>query len=105
MTLQPYLHTAGRLMFLSFNVFGKVQSRSSKIITCCRMVACVSGPGSESAKFYRLQLRLRLHLKQSTPTDSNSGLDSDFTASSCGFPLFAKKTLGGLKRPPHQGKG
>ena len=39
------------------------------------MIACVSGSESESAIFYRLQLRLRP--KRSAPTDSNSGLDSD----------------------------
>ena len=40
------------------------------------MLACDSGPESGSAKFLRLQLRLRLKSKRSTPTDSNSGLDS-----------------------------
>ena len=44
------------------------------------MVDCDSGPESESVKFYRLQLRLRLRPKRSTPTDSNSGLDSDSAA-------------------------
>ena len=43
-------------------------------------VACDSGPESESATFYHLQLRLQLQTKQSTPTDSNSGLDSDSAA-------------------------
>ena len=46
-------------------------------IFCCGVLVCDSGPKSESAKFYRLQLRPRLQPKQSTPTDCNSGLDSD----------------------------
>ena len=44
------------------------------------MVDCDSGPESESVKFYRLQLQLRLWPKRSTPTYSNSGLDSDSAA-------------------------
>ena len=36
------------------------------------MLTCYSGQESESDKFYRLQLRLRLLPKWSTPTDSNS---------------------------------
>ena len=39
-----------------------------------------SQPKSESTKFYRLQLRLGLQPIWSTPTDSNSGLDSDSAA-------------------------
>ena len=77
MTLQLYLHIVTLLFFLSFNLFVRVYNRSSKIIVCCRMLACDSGPESESAKFYRLQLRIRLQSKRSTPTASNCGLDSD----------------------------
>ena len=60
--------------FLSFNVFGRVHNRSSEIIVCCRLLTCDTG--LESVKFHRLQLPLRLQPKRSTPTDSNSGLDS-----------------------------
>ena len=80
MALGLYLH-ATTLSFLPvLRCFRNVQCRSSKIIFCCRVLAFDSGPGSESAKFYRLQFRLRLHLKRSTPTDSNSGLNSDSEA-------------------------
>ena len=75
--------TANLLLFLSFNVFnvfGRVHNRFSKIIVCCRLLTCDSGPESESAKFYRLQLWLWLRPKQSTPTDSNCGLDSNSAA-------------------------
>ena len=72
--------TVTLLLFLSFNVFGRFHNRLSKIIVYCRVLTCDSGTESESAKFYRLQLRLRLQPKRSTPTDSNSGLDSDSAA-------------------------
>ena len=61
-----------------FQCFRRVHNRSSKIIVCCRVLACDSGRESESAKFYRFQLRLKP--ERSTPTDSNSGLDSDSAA-------------------------
>ena len=45
-----------------------------------RELTCDSGQDSESTKLYRLQLRLWFQPKRSTPTDPNSGLDSDSTA-------------------------
>ena len=72
--------TVTLLHFLSFNVLGRVHNHLSKIIVCCRVLTFDSGPESESAKFYRLQLRLRIWPKPSTPTDPNSGLDSDSAA-------------------------
>ena len=45
---------------------------------CWRLVSYDTGP--DSAKFCRLQFRLRLQPKRSTPTDFNSGLDSDSAA-------------------------
>ena len=66
--------------FLSFNVFGRAHNRPAKIIFCRRVSVCDSGPESGQAKFYRLQLRLQLQPKQSTPTDPNSGLDSNSAA-------------------------
>ena len=51
-----------------------MHNRPSKIIFCRRVLICDSGPESESAKFYRFHLRLRLQPKRSTPTDSNSCL-------------------------------
>ena len=77
MTLKMHLHTISLLFFPYFNVFGRVHNRSSEIIVCCRVLTCDSGSESESARSYRLQLRLRLQPKLSTPTDSRSGLDSD----------------------------
>ena len=50
LTLSVHCHS----IFLPFNVFGRVHSRSSKIIVCYRVLTCDSG--SESAKFYRLHL-------------------------------------------------
>ena len=75
-----FIYTLPIYFFLSFNVFGRVHNRPSKIIFCRRVLVCDSGPESESVKFYRLQLQLRLQPKRSTPTDSNSGLDSDSAA-------------------------
>ena len=72
MTLQLYLHTAALLFFLSLNVFGRVHNGWSKIIVCCMVLACDSELGS--AKFYRLRP------ERATPTNSNSGLDSDSAA-------------------------
>ena len=80
MTLQLYLHTVTLLFFPPFNVFETIHTHSGKIIACSRVASCDSGPESESAKFYRLQFRLRLRPKRSTPIDSNSGLDSDSAA-------------------------
>ena len=77
MTFQLYLLTATLPFFLSFNVFG-TKNRSAKM-TVDRWYPD-SGPESESAKFYRLPLRLRLQVKRSTPTDSNSSFDSDYAA-------------------------
>ena len=77
MTLQLYLNTVALLFVLSFNVFRKMDNHSAKIVVCWKVAACDSGPESESAKFYRLQLWLQLWSKRSTPTNSNSGLDSD----------------------------
>ena len=37
----------------------------------------IAGLEPESVKFYRVRLRLRLWPKLSTPTDSDSGFDSD----------------------------
>ena len=50
------------------------------ILQCSQVLVCVSGPESRSAKFYRLQHRLRLQPKRPTLIDSNSGLDSDSAA-------------------------
>ena len=89
MTLYLYPHIATLLFFLSFNVFGRAHSRSSKIIACCllQMLACDSVPESESAKFCRLQLRLRIQ-----PSDSNSGLISDSAALVlCSFIAYTRK--------------
>ena len=80
MTLELYLHTVTLLFFLSFNVFGTMDNRSAESVVCRRLVSFDSGSESESAKFHRLQLRLRLREKWSTPTDSNSGLDTDSAA-------------------------
>ena len=66
-------HTATLHVFISSNVFGRLYNRSSKIVVFCRVLACNSGPESESHKFYRL----RLQPKPSTLTDSNFGLDFD----------------------------
>ena len=74
------LHPAILLFFLSFNVFGRAHNRSSKIIVCCRVLTCDSGPELESAYFCRLQLRLPLQTKRSTPTYSKFGLDSNSAA-------------------------
>ena len=76
-TLSPHCHSP---FFLSFNVFGTTCNRSAEIIACWRLVSHDYGPESESAKFYRLHLRLRLQAKRSTPTDSNSGFNSDSAA-------------------------
>ena len=51
MTLQLYPHTVTLLSFLSFNVFGRMHNRVSKVIVCCRVLACDSGPGWELANF------------------------------------------------------
>ena len=80
MTLQLYKSNVALLFLPFFNVFGWMNNRSAKIIVCWRLVVCDSRSESESANFYRLQLRLRLWPKRSTPTDSNSGLDSDSAA-------------------------
>ena len=80
MMLQLYPHIGILLFFSSFNVFVKVHNRSSIVDVYGRVFACDSGPESESAKFYRLQLRLGLKPKRSTLTDSSSGLDSDSVA-------------------------
>ena len=77
MTLRLYLNITILLFLVSFNVFVRMDNRSAKIIVCWRMLYCDSGPESESVKWYRLQLRLRLRPKWLTPTESNSGLDSD----------------------------
>ena len=65
----------------------------SKCETQSKWVYCDSGPESESAKFYRLQPRLRLQTKRSTPTDPNSGFDSDSAALVIGD--LVEKTEGG----------
>ena len=57
------------------------------------MLPCDSGPESESAKFYRPQLRLRLQEKQATPADSNSGLDFDSTSLILSMPIIALSIL------------
>ena len=79
MTLKLYLHTDSFLLYLYFMFSGPytplfVQNRGM-LSGILRL-----GPKSESATFCRLQLRLRLQAKWSTPTDSNSGLDSDSSA-------------------------
>ena len=66
--------------FLTFSVFERMYQHSVKIMVCCWLVLCDSGPESQSVKFYRLQLWLRLQAKRSTLTNSNSGIDSDFAA-------------------------
>ena len=81
-TLSPHCHS---LLFLVFNVIENTHNHSAKLlvcwrVVCWRVVSCNSGPESESTKFYRLQFRLRIRTKQSTWTDSNSGLDSDSAA-------------------------
>ena len=58
----------------SFNIsifFGRVHDRPSKIVFCRRVLVRDSGPESESANFFRLQLQLRLQPKRSTLTDYN----------------------------------
>ena len=52
MTLERYLNTATLLFFLPFNVFGWMDIHSAEITVCGRVVACNSGPKTESAKFY-----------------------------------------------------
>ena len=54
--------------------------RSAKIIVCYRVASCDSGWRRSQQNFYRLQLGLRLRPIQSSPVDSNSGLDSDSAA-------------------------
>ena len=56
------------------NVFGRMHYYLVRIIVYWQDIirAGDSAPHSESAKFRRLQLRLRLPPKRSTPTDSNS---------------------------------
>ena len=80
MTLELFISTPSLSFFLSFNVFGTMDNRSAESVVYRRFVSFDSGSESESAKFHRLQLRLRLREKWSTPTDSNSGLDSDSAA-------------------------
>ena len=62
------------------NVSRLIGFRSTIIIGHWEITVCDSGPESESAISYRLQLPLRLRPKQSTQTDFNSGFDSDSAA-------------------------
>ena len=72
----PHYHSPLLSVFQYFRVI-TFRNRSAKIIICWRLVSCNSGPKSESAKFYGLQLRLRLNAKQFSPTDSNSSFESN----------------------------
>ena len=56
--------------------FRAKHTRLAKIIVCKLLVPCDSEPESETVKCYRLQFRLRLQVKRSTPTDFNTGIDS-----------------------------
>ena len=79
-TLQLKLRTDTLTFFPSFNVFETMHTSSAKIIVCWRVASCDSGPESESAKFYLLQLRIQLRPKRSTQIDPNSGLNFDSAA-------------------------
>ena len=59
-----------------------------KLTVCSRVIAGESGRESESAKFCRLQFRLWLQSKRSTPTYSIRGVDSDSVAPHRGAAAF-----------------
>ena len=77
--LAPALNSLS--FFPVFQCFRERAYHSPEIIVCCLE--------RSRQKFYRLELRLRAQSKQSTPTGSNSRLESDSAAlHSCAMLLF-----------------